>query len=337
MAAPALGLAAVLTLMVDWLISHEIWLGPVYLLVAACASWFVGYRYAIALGLIILSVNWMTGGQSAYPYGPHSLFLNITVKFLCVLAIALMLDWARKSLEKEWLLARTDPLTGALNRQAFFEAIKAESDRRLPAVLIFADLDGLKRLNDQSGHERGDDSLREFADRVRKAIRKNDIFARIGGDEFVIFMNVTDEGSVRKVANRLNHVLNLAPDLDGATLKCSLGVLFLPAGSKSIDAELKLADKLMYSAKRVQAGFLMATAIQPEGQRTLVSALEAALPANGKSVVRQTDGEVTAALGSDLAVCDGLLADTVVVQSGELGLAPVFVTAKSPSSTEFNR
>ena len=193
------------------------------------------------------------------------------------------------SLEREWRLARTDALTGALNRQAFFEAIKEDTGRQGPAILAFADVDGLKRLNDEMGHELGDKGLRDFADRVRTAIRKNDLFARIGGDEFVIFMKVKDEAAAKAVANRLNDVLNLGAGEDGATLKCSLGVLLLPAGSQSIDDELKLADKLMYAAKRAQAGLSMASAAGGDRQKTLSFPLETPPRVGRTTAIRAKD------------------------------------------------
>lgn len=303
-AAPVLGVIAIATATAGYLIPHHIWLGPVYFLLAASAAWFVGHRFAIALGLAILAINVLVGNQSTYPYGPHEFASNIALKGFCVLAIALMLGLARKSLENEWRLARTDPLTGALNRQAFFEALEAEAGRGRPAVLIYADVDGLKRLNDERGHELGDDGLRDFAERVRKTIRQNDLFARIGGDEFVIVMNVKDEKSAKSVANRLNTALNLKASKGEASLKCSLGVLFLPAGSRSIDAELRLADKLMYSAKRVQAGLLMASAVQFGDTENILSALETALPANAKSAVRQKTHSAALKSGREAATSD---------------------------------
>lgn len=149
-------------------------------------------------------------------------------------------------------------MTGAFNRKAFFEAVGDETSPEGVTVLVFADIDGLKRLNDRRGHEAGDEALRDFADRVRKTIRKDDVFARIGGDEFVIFLRVGDNKSAEIVAQRLNTALNLDPTWHETRLKCSLGVLVLPAGSRSIDVELKQADSLMYHAKRDRTGLMMA-------------------------------------------------------------------------------
>lgn len=290
-AVPVLGLATLLTGTTDHLLDHRIWFGPAYLLICASAAWFVGSRFALALGLVIISFNLLTGNQSTYPYGAASFALNFALRFVCVLAVVLMLGLARRSLEREWRLARTDPLTGALNRQAFFEVIKADAGREGPVLLAYADVDGLKRLNDEMGHEQGDDGLRDFADRVRTAIRKRDLFARLGGDEFVILMKVKDEVAAKAVANRLNRVLNLDAPEDATTLKCSLGVLLLPQGSKSIDAELKLADKLMYVAKKAQAGLSAAWTAGVDGQELLSPPSVAAAPAGRRTAVR-TRGQV---------------------------------------------
>lgn len=308
-AAPIIGFATLLTATFDYLEPHEVWLGPVYLVLAASAAWFVSSGYAVALGLAVLSMNQLIGQHSIYPYGHDQFSANIGLRAFCVLAVAFMLGRARLSLEREWRLARTDPLTGALNRQAFFETMKAEAATDEPSVLVFADVDGLKYINDEMGHEAGDDGLSSFADRVRNAIRKDDLFARIGGDEFVVFMKVKDERAARKVADRLNKVLNVEVSEELTTLKCSLGALFLPAGSKSIDAELKLADKLMYSAKRVQAGVLMASAVQTGKDKALVSALETALPVNRKSVIRQIDASTAPQTAGDLNPGAGALVE----------------------------
>ena len=129
-------------------------------------------------------------------------------------------------------------------------------------VLIFADVDGLKRLNDRLGHEAGDEALKSFATLVRKEIRRDDVFARIGGDEFVISMQVRDTAAAKLVANRLNKALNLDTREGEIDLKCSLGVLILPAGSRSIDKELKQADSLMYHAKRENVGLMVAISVR---------------------------------------------------------------------------
>ncbi len=225
--------------------------GPFFLLICAFGAWFVGNSFAVLIGLFIAAVQVQAGQAVALDENP----VVMALQFCSVLAVVLMLGVARAALELEWRFARVDPLTGALNRKAFFEAIKSAT--RLPGipVLLYIDVDGLKHVNDNLGHEAGDQALQDFADRVRRAIRNTDIFARIGGDEFVIFLKVRDLGSADIVAKRVNLAVNLKGD---TKLKCSIGALVMPAGSTSIDAELHQADSLMYHAKREKLGLVMA-------------------------------------------------------------------------------
>lgn len=283
-----LGFATLLTVAADRAFAHEVWLGPIYLLISALAAWMVSSRLAILLGLIVISFNLIVGNQIIDGNSQNYVALNVALRVFCLLVVILLLGSARKSLEREWRLARIDPLTGALNRQAFFEGIAADAGPEGPALLIFADVDGLKRVNDEIGHEAGDKCLQNFADRVRMAIRKDDLFARLGGDEFAIFMKVRDETASRAVANRLNKVLNLDSSSQKDTLKCSLGALFLPAGSTSIDAELRLADKLMYSAKRAQAGVSMALPALVDGHMSLSMSTETDQQTGRHTVTRST-------------------------------------------------
>ena len=236
--------------------------GPFFLLICAFAAWFVGNQFAVLLGLFVATIQILNGRAVSLQDSP----IVMAMQFCSVLAVVLMLGVARAALEIEWRFGRVDPLTGALNRKAFFEAVKHEAGQPGMLVLVYADVDGLKRVNDRLGHEAGDIALRDFADRVRKTIRKDDCFARIGGDEFVIVLRVFDLAAAELVAERLHAVLNLSPIERGTNLKCSLGVLVLPAGSRSIDAELKQADTLMYHAKRDHTGLMMAISVKGDMQ-----------------------------------------------------------------------
>jgi len=258
---PLLLMAWGIALVCDWLTPPTLWFGPVYLFLVGYAAWMLGGLSAAALGMAIMSVNFLLGTANQFPYESNSGLLNFSIKAAAVLGIVVLLGNARKALEREWTLARTDHLTGALNRQAFFEELGSRDVSPCWSVLFYADLDGLKRINDSIGHKYGDKSIVAFAERIRSAIRAEDLFARMGGDEFVIFMNVVDEQAGIAVAQRLNQSLNVdGPSIDSTALICSLGVLILPPGRRSIDVEMKAADMLMYEAKRLKIGMLSATA-----------------------------------------------------------------------------
>jgi diguanylate cyclase (GGDEF)-like protein len=252
-------IALLLTGLADWG-SRDAWFGPVYLLIIGFASWSLGWREAFAIGLSCMAVTIAVNGWSFYPYGTVAALWNLGVRFGAVAVTIGLLEFVRRSYVLQWRLARMDPLTGALNRQAFFETL-ATTHSRGWSLLAYLDLDGFKALNDTYGHAAGDESLRDFARRVRRLIRKQDIFARIGGDEFLIHMDVKDEAAARQVAMRLHLAMN-SPGGAAATgrLRCSLGVLILPAGARDIDREVRLADRLMYDAKQRGASIEVATA-----------------------------------------------------------------------------
>jgi diguanylate cyclase (GGDEF)-like protein len=241
--------------------------GPVYLLICAFSAWFVGIRFAATLYILIASLQILRGEAIIFSGTEVITLVNGGLQFFSALAVLLMLGVAREALEVEWRSARLDPLTDALNRKAFFEAAKDQVGHRNIVVIAYADVDGLKKLNDKLGHEEGDRALRDFASRIKKSIRKNDLFARMGGDEFVIMMKVRDVNAARSVAERLNSVLNLELDDDETKLRSSLGILILPAGTKSIDAELRQADSLMYLAKRKRIGLVMAMSDKGDPQK----------------------------------------------------------------------
>lgn len=299
-AVPLLGFATLFTTYGDIFVFNRFWLGPLYLLLGVISAWFVSSLFAVSLGAVVIFLKYLANHEVFAPYGQHSGDASLALRFLCMMAIILLIGMARRSLENEWRLARIDPLTGAMNRQAFFEAIKQSAPRKGPNVLAFADVDGLKCLNDQVGHESGDDALRDFADRVRAAIGKKDLFARIGGDEFVLFMQVKDEAAARAVPGTLNAALNCGTGTDTVTLKCSLGILLLPDGSKSIDSELNLADQLMYRAKRTGCGVSTAVVGKIDGQDVFSLPLDVpSVPRKG-SVLRSIDR----AAASDLSPSD---------------------------------
>jgi len=250
--------ALFLTGLTDWASGSEVWLGPVYLLIIGFTAWFLGWREALVVGLTCMTVTFSLNGLSLYPYGKAAALWNLAARVgIATLTIGLI-EIVRRAYAKQWYLARTDPLTGALNRQAFFE-VMLSAQRRGWSILAYLDLDGFKHLNDRDGHIAGDQCLKIFAERVKALIRRKDVFARIGGDEFLIHMNIKDEAAAAQVALRLQLALNGVPRDAQRPLPCSIGLLILPPGVQDIGVEVRLADQLMYEAKQSGASIAIAT------------------------------------------------------------------------------
>lgn len=234
--------------LVDLLTGTGLWFGPAYLLVICIAAWALGWRAGQITGVCCMALTFAINGFSLYPYGAAAFAWNLGLRFVAVSIVIAVIAGVRRAYDREWWLARSDMLTGALNRQAFFELAHSVIDTQGWRLLVYADLDGLKKVNDAHGHSAGDACLRAYGTAVTKMIRRNDIFARVGGDEFVIFMNVRDEAAAKAVATRLHKAMN-GIGAEGRTLKCSVGGLIVPPGHASVDDLVRSADNLMYQAK----------------------------------------------------------------------------------------
>lgn len=148
-------------------------------------------------------------------------------------------------------LALTDPLTGLLNRRGFVEQLE-----QLPTgagTLALLDGDRFKQVNDRLGHAEGDRVLRALADRLRDRLRKQDMAARWGGDEFVILLRETDEQEARAIVKRVQLSLRRRPiaRLEGRPVNFTVG--FAPLSGKTMEAvteAVKAADAEMYATKR---------------------------------------------------------------------------------------
>jgi diguanylate cyclase (GGDEF)-like protein/PAS domain S-box-containing protein len=161
-------------------------------------------------------------------------------------------------------LAHTDQLTGLPNRRHFEEEASRQLDfiRRYgsKAALFVLDIDRFKSINDTLGHQAGDEALKKVADVIKRRVRKTDVAARIGGDEFAILLPEVG----RKEAELLGHaILRLISDVSGEThITSSLGIaLFVVGDDAGLDTLMAGADDAMYEAKRGGGG-RMAFAVQ---------------------------------------------------------------------------
>jgi diguanylate cyclase (GGDEF)-like protein/PAS domain S-box-containing protein len=155
--------------------------------------------------------------------------------------------------------ARTDPLTGLFNRRAFLEELPRHLDRLDRedecGTLMFVDLDNFKPVNDQLGHDVGDQVLGLAAHMLRNLVRPTDLVARFGGDEFAVWMNGADHMTAAERAEHLrvhapSTLAEIAPGLE-LPLSMSIGIASRPAGSnESIESVLRRADMAMYAVKR---------------------------------------------------------------------------------------
>lgn len=182
------------------------------------------------------------------------------------------IDALRRAHKKLNKLANTDGLTGLLNRRAFL----AELDKRLArhlrnklrGTLIYFDLDNFKKVNDVRGHQTGDEVLKAVADVVRRSLRVVDLASRIGGDEFLIWLEESNRTAAESIAHRLHEA---ARDLDrqygaeGFPLGFSIGAIFSRLDQlESTESLISRADEAMYAAKKGGKGRSFIAAL-PDG------------------------------------------------------------------------
>src|SRR4030042_7217242 len=152
-------------------------------------------------------------------------------------------------------LSLIDELTGLYNRRRFFvlteQYLKLSGRTKKRLLLLFSDMDNLKWINDHHGHKEGDQALIDLANILKKTFRESDIIARIGGDEFVVLLESTDENSEALLTRLHENAKDYNAKRAQHTLSISLGTAqFDPEHPISIDELLSKADALMYAQKR---------------------------------------------------------------------------------------
>lgn len=155
--------------------------------------------------------------------------------------------------------ADRDPLTGLPNRAVLMRELD-DMAKDLPRCVLFIDLNGFKSVNDTYGHDVGDQLLTLAGQRVRTALRANDVVARFGGDEFVVISNEPRD-HVMPFAQRIAQVIDtpFLLDVGELSISASIGVATAAAGEKDVtsDSMLRRADLAMYQAKEIGDGMIV--------------------------------------------------------------------------------
>ncbi len=187
----------------------------------------------------------------------HYLGTHITVRFTVSLAMTIVIinifQGIIRDLQGRLLaLAITDPLTGAFNRRqmdarlAESIAVARRGGRPVSALLI--DIDHFKRINDERGHEAGDEVLKGLVRLVKERSRQIDLMFRMGGEEFVLLLPATAEPEAARLAEELRASIAAAPLLAGRAVTVSIGVAELREEDDR-ESWIKRADDALYAAK----------------------------------------------------------------------------------------
>lgn len=150
-------------------------------------------------------------------------------------------------------LSITDSLTGIFNRAKFNEELKKWTDYcsryESDISLVFFDIDNFKRVNDNYGHMTGDKVIQDIVLSIQNKIRSTDIFARWGGEEFVILLPNTGNDQAAEMAERMRIAIEKITVSESENITCSFGIATLRENESS-ESFIKRGDKLLYEAKR---------------------------------------------------------------------------------------
>lgn len=184
-------------------------------------------------------------------------WVGATVAALLLLFGSGMLLWQRRMNRRLYAASQTDPLTGLANRRAMAERLRVLSNEPTATALLLIDIDHFKRINDERGHDIGDEVLVVFARRLRERAGPGALVARWGGEEFLVVLARSSAQAACAMADMLRQELARPIDTHHGTVvvQASIGIanLPLPGGTvnpESWHASLQLADSALYVAKR---------------------------------------------------------------------------------------
>jgi len=266
----------------DWLTGPDFSLVIFYVLPVMAATWLGGRRLGLGTAVGASSVGAAIAVVDPGAASTGVWLWNAVVPFAFYLLVVWLVAGQRSLLESQEERATTDPLTGVLTRRAFYERVEIELERarreNLPIAFVYLDVDGLKEVNDTIGHAAGDELLRRVVTLTDTAKRGSDLFGRLGGDEFALLLLGTDLGEATKVAERVLDRLLHEP---GGSSSASIGVVACPHAPRELEGTVRLADQLMYLAKRAGGAVVRATEFDPNPPIDLRTPSHPARPTGG--------------------------------------------------------
>ncbi len=189
----------------------------------------------------------------------YSLIDNLTVELGCALKLTSTFTTQRQIENKLATLSQTDELTGLLNRRGFFNLAQAKYNFSIAdhqcGILFYADMDGLKGINDTYGHSEGDYAIISMSEILKKAFTNHDIVGRIGGDEFVILSINQTTQYMEHITDMVNHLCDEfnCTSSKPYTLSISIGAIcYSYTDTHSLETLLSHADQILYQKKKLK-------------------------------------------------------------------------------------
>lgn len=240
--------------LIDYLTGFELSFSFFYLIPVSITAWGIGKNAGFSIS-IICAITWVGSNLLAGETYTNNFVAiwNTFIRLGFFSVVTLLIHALHIVLEEERSLARTDPLTGALNRRAFYDILAAKNLLALrnqrPSTLVYIDVDNFKEINDRRGHVVGDSVLKTLVDTIQENIRGSDFLARLGGDEFAALLTEADQPAAKITVERIRKKLHGAMQAQDWDITFSIGVLTFTNPPASVGKMVGLTDHLMYQVK----------------------------------------------------------------------------------------
>lgn len=242
--------------LLDYLTGHHVSFSFFYLIPVSVAAWY-GHRYlSYLIATVAAAAGQIVNELAGEPHLPIAVALwNDLLQFFFFFVVAQLLIKLKAALTSAQMASQHDYLTGLMNRRTLEERLEGEIARaaRTGSTLSvgFLDLDRFKSVNDQFGHAEGDRLLVLVSQAIQSELRRSDLVARVGGDEFVLVLTHCTEQSAQMVAEKVLRTIQEIAAQNGWPVTASLGLVHLekPKAFENIEKLISEADRQMYLAK----------------------------------------------------------------------------------------